>query len=180
MDSEEETVMKPRTRSSSIGKLIYNLKYRSVGVQTYPRDLREEGIQVTTFVPAREVAEKLILMNTRPRRKWSTSTGTVKPPAAAASHISTSSPLSTLDSHHPLSPSDKVTSASGEFCDLNTFSVHAISFTASFPLDGDPPLSQTRKGSRVWDPARGVESFKRGSAEALTKFLKMGSREERV
>jgi len=30
----------------------------------------------------------------------------------------------------------------------------------------------------VWDPARGVEIFKKGSEEVLSRFLKMGSWEE--
>lgn len=38
-----------------------------------------------------------------------------------------------------------------------------------------PPM---RKGTRVWDPARGVDVFKRGSEEVLAKFLKMGSWED--
>ena len=41
-----------------------------------------------------------------------------------------------------------------------------------------PVLSPTRKPGRVWDPARGVELFKRGSEEVLARFLKMGSWEE--
>lgn len=32
-----------------------------------------------------------------------------------------------------------------------------------------------RKGSRVWDPKRGVDVFKRGSEEVLARFLRMGS-----
>ena len=39
-------------------------------------------------------------------------------------------------------------------------------------------LSPTKKPGRVWDPARGVELFKRGSEEVLARFLKMGSWEE--
>ncbi|KIJ66301.1 glycosyltransferase family 8 protein [Hydnomerulius pinastri MD-312] len=42
------------------------------------------------------------------------------------------------------------------------------------PAEGQP-LVQGRRGSRVWDPARGVDVFKRGSEEVLAKFLKMGS-----
>ncbi|GJE85833.1 glycosyltransferase family 8 protein [Phanerochaete sordida] len=41
------------------------------------------------------------------------------------------------------------------------------------PADNTP-----RKGSRVWDPARGVDVFKRGSEEVLARFLRMGSFEE--
>ncbi|KAF9454096.1 glycosyltransferase family 8 protein [Macrolepiota fuliginosa MF-IS2] len=47
------------------------------------------------------------------------------------------------------------------------------------PPDDQPfTSSPIRKGTRVWDPARGVELFKRGSEEVLARFLKMGSWEE--
>lgn len=35
-----------------------------------------------------------------------------------------------------------------------------------------------RKSGRVWDPARGVDVFKRGSEEVLARFLRMGSFDE--
>jgi hypothetical protein len=35
-----------------------------------------------------------------------------------------------------------------------------------------------RKATRVWDPARGVDLFKRGSEEVLARFLKMGAWED--
>ncbi|KAG1757148.1 glycosyltransferase family 8 protein [Suillus lakei] len=38
--------------------------------------------------------------------------------------------------------------------------------------------STPSRASRVWDPARGVELFKRGSEEVLARFLKISSREE--
>ena len=46
------------------------------------------------------------------------------------------------------------------------------------PSEGQPISSPLRKGGRVWDPARGVELFKRGSEEVLARFLKMGSWED--
>jgi hypothetical protein len=46
------------------------------------------------------------------------------------------------------------------------------------PVDSQPTLSPLRKAGRVWDPARGVELFKRGSEEVLARFLKMGSWED--
>ena len=36
----------------------------------------------------------------------------------------------------------------------------------------------TRKNGRVFDPARGVDLFKRSSEEVLARFLRMGSFEE--
>ena len=35
-----------------------------------------------------------------------------------------------------------------------------------------------RKGTRAWDPTRGVELFKRGSEEVLARFLQMDSWDE--
>jgi hypothetical protein len=46
------------------------------------------------------------------------------------------------------------------------------------PPDAPLVTPPARKGSRVWDPARGVELFKRGSEEVLARFLKMGSWED--
>ena len=46
---------------------------------------------------------------------------------------------------------------------------------ASPPLEDRPPV---RKGMRTWDPARGVELFKRGSEQVLARFLKMDSWDE--
>jgi glycogenin glucosyltransferase len=43
------------------------------------------------------------------------------------------------------------------------------------PPEGLPVPLPPRKGSRVWDPARGVELLRRGSEEVLARFLKMGS-----
>ncbi|KAG7099585.1 hypothetical protein E1B28_001415 [Marasmius oreades] len=45
------------------------------------------------------------------------------------------------------------------------------------PTD-NTPISPQRKAGRVWDPARGVELFKRGSEEVLARFLKMSSWDE--
>jgi hypothetical protein len=42
------------------------------------------------------------------------------------------------------------------------------------PGDDQPFSAPIRTGTRVWDPARGVELFKRGSEEVLARFLKMG------
>lgn len=44
------------------------------------------------------------------------------------------------------------------------------------PAEGWTPSTPPR-ASRVWDPARGVELFKRGSEEVLARFLKISSRD---
>ncbi|KDQ63289.1 glycosyltransferase family 8 protein [Jaapia argillacea MUCL 33604] len=42
------------------------------------------------------------------------------------------------------------------------------------PADGQPLPGLRKSAARVWDPARGVDIFKRGSEEVLARFLKMG------
>ncbi|KAG2350820.1 nucleotide-diphospho-sugar transferase [Suillus weaverae] len=51
------------------------------------------------------------------------------------------------------------------------------SLGSASPAEGRSPSTPSR-ASRVWDPARGVELFKRGSEEVLARFLKISSREE--
>ncbi|KAG6895115.1 hypothetical protein C0993_010135 [Termitomyces sp. T159_Od127] len=53
-----------------------------------------------------------------------------------------------------------------------------ISSISPLSLSEGQPVGSPRKGGRVWDPARGVELFKRGSEEVLARFLKMGSWED--
>ena len=52
--------------------------------------------------------------------------------------------------------------------------------TQGAPLTPDSATGSTpvRKAGRVWDPARGVDVFKRSSEEVLARFLRMGSFEE--
>ncbi|RDX51044.1 hypothetical protein OH76DRAFT_1481729 [Lentinus brumalis] len=44
--------------------------------------------------------------------------------------------------------------------------------------EGTPVIGPLRKGGRVWDPARGVDVFKRSSEEVLARFLRTGSFDE--
>ena len=44
--------------------------------------------------------------------------------------------------------------------------------------ESTPIMGPVRKGGRVWDPARGVDVFKRSSEEVLARFLRSGSFEE--
>lgn len=54
----------------------------------------------------------------------------------------------------------------------------ASSYGPLSPLDVQSILPPARKSVRVWDPARGVELFKKGSEEVLARFLRMGSFDE--
>ncbi|KAF9478030.1 hypothetical protein BDN70DRAFT_933730 [Pholiota conissans] len=84
-------------------------------------------------------------------RRLSVSMGRSSPASIARKPSNDSSLGSPASSFGPLSPADS----------------HAILLT-----------SPVRKGARVWDPARGVDLFKRGSEEVLARFLKMGSWED--
>ncbi|CAL1694983.1 unnamed protein product [Somion occarium] len=50
--------------------------------------------------------------------------------------------------------------------------------SASLATPEGTPVTPSRTGGRVFDPARGVDVFKRGSEEVLARFLRMGSFEE--
>src|SRR5258708_4357801 len=49
----------------------------------------------------------------------------------------------------------------------------ASSYGPLSPLDAHILFPPVRKGGRVWDPARGVELFKKGSEEVLARFMRM-------
>ncbi|KAG1723438.1 glycosyltransferase family 8 protein, partial [Suillus occidentalis] len=84
------------------------------------------------------------------------------PPGEATPRAERSTTLSPLSSPSPLLSSGSPTSSS-----LGPVS----------PSEGGSPSTPSRT-SRVWDPARGVDLFKRGSEEVLARFLKTSSREE--
>ncbi|KAF9814195.1 hypothetical protein IEO21_05264 [Rhodonia placenta] len=50
--------------------------------------------------------------------------------------------------------------------------------TPKITPESTPVMGIVRRGGRVWDPARGVDVFKRDSEEVLARFLRMGSFEE--
>ena len=103
--------------------------------------------------------------------------GSPKPPASPAVGLSASS-----------SPrqSPKLTKLSSPFSPpLHRLSSNDTMATSSpsttGPLEtpeGTPLMGPMRKSGRVWDPARGVDVFKRSSEEVLARFLRSGSFDE--
>ncbi|KAF9225436.1 nucleotide-diphospho-sugar transferase [Gyrodon lividus] len=224
LDSEEEALMKSRSRSSSVGAKR-DLNYCSMGVQTDTRELRDEGVQATAVSEPAEKWNRPRLMSASLRRHWPPPTDpSVLPPMMAAgisagvkARVARSSSVSkaegaapsaaigsnfstgiSLPEHPPqsLSLSDSpvrtkptalepgrndttnLPSASSRKNTVDACGASPVSSVGPLsPADGQP-LVQARRGSRVWDPARGVELFKRGSEEVLARFLKMGSWEE--
>ncbi|KAG5220051.1 glycosyltransferase family protein [Salix suchowensis] len=86
----------------------------------------------------------------------------IKPASPISRRQSSSSTTSTPSSAGPVSPPDTQQS----------------SLPPTSILSPSTSTSTLRKTSRVWDPARGVELFKRSSEEVLARFLKMGSWED--
>ncbi|KAI0697530.1 hypothetical protein BC835DRAFT_1270255 [Cytidiella melzeri] len=101
------------------------------------------------------------------------SPGTYSPPRLHSPRGSTPSPrhsrMSSLTS--PFVPSlQRAPSADTYVAPSPSATNESISTPGDTPVEG-----RSRTGSRVWDPARGVDVFKRGSEEVLSRFLRMGS-----
>ncbi|KAI0375171.1 hypothetical protein BV20DRAFT_1048350 [Pilatotrama ljubarskyi] len=102
--------------------------------------------------------------------------GTPKPASPVVGPLATSSPrqspkLTRLAS--PFSPPLQRTSSND--------TAIASSPSTQGPLEtpeNTPIMGPVRKGGRVWDPARGVDVFKRSSEEVLARFLRSGSFDE--
>ncbi|KAH9944239.1 uncharacterized protein BXZ73DRAFT_87178 [Epithele typhae] len=60
----------------------------------------------------------------------------------------------------------------------DTMVTSSPSTTGALETPEGTPLLGPRKSGRVWDPARGVDVFKRSSEEVLARFLRSGSFEE--
>ena len=192
---------KQSRRSSvvSASELITGKKkqYNTRGVQTVPRDMRSRAVQVNTFLVNPSTAPKTanqpgtIDVSQQPDLPLSTAmpspvdetgrTQTPRPrssseqklamPERLASHMAsqyTQPPRHILRLGSPSIVSRQVSTDS-------SLASPTSSGPPLSPADGPVPQSPSRKGGRVWDPARGVELFKRGSEEVLARFLKMGS-----
>jgi glycogenin glucosyltransferase len=222
---------KHRPRSGSFAGKGKRKEYRSQGVQTIPKETRDQSVQVTVLIDPADADRSIKDKDERlSRSREGSYLGVLSALAAkqqefspTRSSISGRQELTAYTSDIPkLSPlasptglrSPRYTSPRGSSTNLaestprpalykpmqspstpqrggepqrmpppsisRTFS----SDTASSPSSAGPPVSPEdprpvrRSSGRVWDPARGVEIFKKGSEEVLTRFLKMGSWEE--
>lgn len=217
--------IKQRPRSGSYTGKSKKREYRSQGVQTIPKETRDQSVQVTIIVdPAdadrsiKDKAERLsriregTYFGVYPQQQeelFPSQTSVPGRQEAATADIPKLSPLGSptgLRSPRYRSPRGSSTNLAestprpvlystqkpstpqrgGELPRLPPSSISRTfsSDTASSPSSVGPPVSPEdprpvrRAGGRVWDPARGVEIFKKGSEEVLTRFLKMGSWEE--
>nr|AAS46741.1 putative glycogenin protein [Pleurotus djamor] len=101
--------------------------------------------------------------NSRPALPVDPETPPSRPRKANSRRASNSSTTSTPSSAGPISPPDSQQMA------LPPTAIASPTASTS---------STIRRAGRVWDPARGVDVFKKNSEEVLARFLRMGSWEE--
>ncbi|KAJ2914298.1 hypothetical protein MD484_g6143, partial [Candolleomyces efflorescens] len=81
----------------------------------------------------------------------------------------------TRSSNRPFNPNGRSPPGSRQVSNESSITSPGDSSGAHTPLAESPLGGPVRISGRVWDPARGVEIFKRGSEEVLARFLRMGS-----
>ncbi|KAH9178757.1 glycosyltransferase family 8 protein [Lactarius sanguifluus] len=188
---------KQRSRSGSLASAPYpggksrKKEYRSQGVQTIPKETKDQSVQVTVLTDATDANRSLKDLERRQDDVAKLSplgspTGLRSPrytsPRGSSTNLAESTPRPTL--YKPVQRSSALQRGGVEQrLTPASFSRTISSDTASSPSSA-PPTSPAdsrpiqRAGGRVWDPARGVEIFKKGSEEVLSRFLRMGSWEE--
>ncbi|KAJ7786512.1 glycosyltransferase family 8 protein [Mycena metata] len=206
-DSDRETTKSSttvRSRGSSVSA-TYSIKgkkkeYTVRGVQTISPKYRSQGTQASDAakVPTHEKRSS----RSDGRRQWAPSAAGVVPPVTVHAgpdlsmttaspspvlqqpgsprEFSFESPTGALPQMQMSTPPPRPAAAAVERHPSNEGSLTSppSSIGPISPPDAPLAMSPMRKGSRVWDPARGVELFKRGSEEVLARFLKMGSWED--
>jgi hypothetical protein len=205
-DSDRETTRSSttaRSRGSSISA-SYHIKgkkkeYTVRGVQTISPKYSSQGTQVD---PPKVSTHEKRSSRQDGRRQWAPSAAEVLSPVTVHAgpdlSMTTASPSPALQqpgspreflfdspttaqpSMHMSTPPPRPAAAPVEPNTSNDGSLTSppSSIGPISPPDAPLAVSPIRKGSRVWDPARGVELFKRGSEEVLARFLKMGSWED--
>ncbi|KAI0257179.1 hypothetical protein BJV78DRAFT_16958 [Lactifluus subvellereus] len=231
---DEGIASKQRSRSGSLvmasqpyyGGKGKKKEYRSQGVQTIPKETRDQSVQVTILTDPADADRSTKDKEKGPPRSRQSSYSGVSPTLTVMQRGLAPSPTtapgpqgfgtSYTDDVTKLSPlgsptglrSPRYVSPRGSSTNLAestprptlyrptqgpstpqrllpmSVSRTISSDTASSPSSAGPPVSpedprpMRRAGGRVWDPARRVEIFKKGSEEVLARFLKMGSWEE--
>ncbi|KAL6298716.1 hypothetical protein BKA93DRAFT_810095 [Sparassis latifolia] len=119
-------------------------------------------------------------------RRLSSAQPVVSSPRKSSVSSKTSSPIVGPVTPPQSTPSPKLARLASPFAPpLARTSSNDTTITSSPSTQGPiitpestPIMGSVRKGGRVWDPARGVDVFKRGSEEVLARFLRMGSFDE--
>ncbi|KAF9040456.1 nucleotide-diphospho-sugar transferase [Hymenopellis radicata] len=195
-DSDNETTtVKSRSRGSSTSS-SYAIKgkrqeYRVRGVQTISPVMRSQGVQVSLGTQPSETPRSL-----RPTSLPPATINQVSGGPDVSMTTAFPSPVGGVRSPReftfPDTPTARpavsvITPPSKQLTDSPSITRQSSTEGSSPPSSVGPlsppdqPLqmgSPMRKAGRVFDPARGVEVFKRGSEEVLARFLKMSSWEE--
>jgi len=209
----ENSTLPQRSRTASLSSLKgRQIRYRDRAVQTVPREMRSQAVQVSVTLPkttpATEQGKRSRQGSSSIKRLWppATSAGVLQPvvvqdtgvgqdPSAIATPLPSRPSKPSVKLPAPSSPSSMYSPQELVLATSPTLvgsSMESISPTHAvrMVLSGSPPLSPAdtlsppagqgsvmpvRKAGRVWDPARGVELFKKGSEGVLARFLKMGS-----
>ena len=214
---------KPRPRSGSSSGKSKKKEYRSQGVQTIPKETRDQSVQVTVLTDPMDADRSIKDKDQMSPRSREGSLSGVSPALASRSSIPRlPGPVTSFSKLPKLSPigsptglrSPRFASPGGSSTNLAESTPRPVLYkptqkpstpqgggelhrllppsisrtfssdTASSPSSAGPLISPTdtrpvpRAGGRVWDPARRVEIFKKGSEEVLSRFLKIGSWEE--
>ncbi|KAJ7446464.1 glycosyltransferase family 8 protein [Mycena galericulata] len=204
--TKSSTTARSRSGSASISA-SYTIKgkkkeYRVRGIQTISPQMRSQGTQVD---PPKVTTHEKRASRHDGRRQWAPSAADVLPPVTVHTgpdlSMTTASPSPALQQPgsprefmfaSPTTPSIQTsiqtstppprptpaTTVERQTSNEGSLTSPPSSLGPISPPDAPIALSPVRKGSRVWDPARGVELFKRGSEEVLARFLKMGSWED--
>ncbi|KAF8640611.1 hypothetical protein AX17_000272 [Amanita inopinata Kibby_2008] len=206
-DREASKRMSRRTSVVSASELITGRKrhYKARGIQTMPRETRSQSVQVPNFLvpknsaaslfPSSDIQSPLLLTGDVSLQPDLPMTTAVPSPAGEPERTLQNPLVSTREQ----GPTPQLASQGASHSVQSSIRLSAIKSPSAIsrqisndsslgsPLSSGPPVSPTdvptghsplRKGGRVWDPARGVELFKRGSEEVLARFLKMGSWED--
>ncbi|KAJ7110025.1 hypothetical protein C8R44DRAFT_884035 [Mycena epipterygia] len=204
LETNKSSTVRSRSGSSSISA-SYKIKgkkkeYTVRGVQTISPIMRSQGTQVA-FDPPKVIAHEKRPSRHEGRRQWAPTTAELVAPltvhAGPDLSMTTASPSPALQ--QPGSPREFIFDSpttpqaamqmstpparptavtERQISNDSSLTSPPSSLGPISPPDAPLALPSARKGSRVWDPARGVELFKRGSEEVLARFLKMGSWED--
>lgn len=165
-----------RTRSISSG----SFDHRSPG-ESVPRP-RREFLTSPSSVPPRPPTKLPTPRPSVPPKvptppNASTAQRAMTPPKAPTSEASTPPARPSIQTNrHAFQPTKAPSVSQRQISNDSSIGSPPSSIDPVSPPDDRPfTASPVRKGTRVWDPARGVDVFKRGSEEVLARFLKMGS-----
>ncbi|TFK77343.1 hypothetical protein BDN72DRAFT_852468 [Pluteus cervinus] len=186
VDDEDGSDIQKKRKEPPKGPTRTQKEYISRGVQTDLRELSEQAVQVIstepkTVDPGTPLLLPSISLNNSPiYRNHAASYRSRSVAVSQSARISRESSYSpsVKGSLNGKSKNTQPPLVTRQVSNDSSVGSPSSSVGPQSPSDGNLAVSPLRKGGRVWDPARGVDLFKRGSEEVLARFLKMSSWEE--